>query len=137
MDSNTLLNNIHKHNREIMRHISEDKYLEWMNDYFHSADEDEENNYQHWVDFLVEAKNNKNDPRKLFMIWNSMLEGRLGMHVRNYMREHHPIIDVDFQLSEDQINWEDETFLDYGAFEDYSWELIQKLVNKMEKGEIN
>jgi hypothetical protein len=53
-----------------------------------------------------------------------MLSGRLGMNVRNYMREHHPEIDEDFADN-------------YGGFEDYSWELINKLLDKIEKGEIN
>lgn len=116
-----------------MRHISEDKYLEWMNEFFHQNDEKNPEGYSEWISYLLEAKDNN----KLFSIWNAMLDGRLGMHVRNYMREQHPIIDVDFQLPEDQIDWEDETFLDYGAFEDYSWELINKLLEKIEKGEIN
>jgi len=99
--------------------IPEETYLKWMNDYFHCADKEVENNYQIWKDFLIESKNND----KLFSVWNAMIEGRLGMHVRNYMRENHPEIDYDIQ--------------NYGFFEDYSWELIQKLVDKIEKGEIN
>lgn len=99
--------------------IPEETYLKWMNDYFHSADDKEENNYQIWKDFLIESKNTNT----LFSVWNSMIEGRLGMHVRNYMREQHLEIDYDIQ--------------NYGVFEDYSWELIEKLVDKMKKGEIN
>lgn len=107
--------------------IPEKTYLKWMNDYFHSADDKEENNYQIWKDFLIESKNTNT----LFSVWNSMIEGRLGMHVRNYMREQHPEIDED-----DRFKNEDGIF-DYGKVEDYSWELIEKLVDKMEKGEIN
>jgi len=99
--------------------IQEETYLKWMNDYFHAADEEEENNYQIWKDFLIESKN----INTLFSVWNSMIEGRLGMHVRNHMREQHPEIDEDFT--------------NYGDFEDYSWELINKLLDKIEKGEIN
>ena len=116
-----------------MRHISEDKYLEWINEFFHQNDEKDSERYSEYISFLIEGKDNG----KLFSIWNAMIDGRLGMHVRNYMREHHPIIDVDFQLPEDQIDWENEIFLDYAAFEDYSWELINKLLEKIEKGEIN
>ena len=136
IDSDTLYKKIkdsRKHNKEIMRHISEDKYLEWMNEFFHQNDEKDPEGYSEWISFLMEEKDNGT----LSSTWNAMIDGRLGMHVRNYMREHHPIIDVDFQLPEDQIDWEDETFLDYAAFEDYSWELINKLLEKIEKGEIN
>lgn len=99
--------------------ISEDDYLKWMNDYFHIKDDTDPENYSEWISFLMEAKDNN----KLSSVWNSMLEGRLGMYVRNYMREQHPEIDDDIN------NYED--------FEDYSWELINKLLDKIEKGEIN
>ncbi len=107
--------------------IPEETYLKWMNDYFHVADAEEENNYQLWKDFLIESKNTN----KLFSVWNSMIEGRLGMNVRNYMRTEHPEIDED-----DRFKNKDGIF-DYGKVEDYSWELIEKLVDKMKKGEIN
>lgn len=106
--------------------ISEDKYLEWMNDYFHSADNEEPENYSEWVSFLSESKDND----ELFSIWNSMLHGRLGMRVRNFMRENHPEIDED-----DRFKNQDGVF-DYGKVEDYSWDLIQLLLEKIEKGEI-
>ena len=92
--------------------IDESKYLEWMNDYFHEADADEPENYKKWVDYLLESDENKT----LFGVWNAMIDGRLGMYVRNHMREKHPEIDNDFP--------------NYGDFEDYSWELIQKLVER-------
>lgn len=107
--------------------ISEEQYLIWMNDYFHIADKEDPENYSEWISFLIESKDND----KLFSVWNSMLEGRLGMRVRNYMREQHPEIDED-----DRFKNQDGTF-DYGKVEDYSWELIQKLLKKIEKGEIN
>lgn len=106
--------------------ISEDKYLEWMNSYFHLADNKNPENYSEWITFLMEAKENN----KLFSIWNAMIEGRLGMAVRNHMRTEHPEIDED-----DRFKRETGEF-DYGKVEDYSWELINKLLEKIEKGEI-
>ena len=99
--------------------IPEDDYLKWMNDYFHIKDDTDPENYSEWISFLMEAKDNNT----LSAVWNSMLEGRLGMYVRNYMREQHPEIDYDIH--------------NYADFEDYSWELINKLLDKIEKGEIN
>lgn len=63
-------------------------------------------------EYVIEVSNNG----KLSRLWNAALYGRLGMYVRNYMREKYPEIDEDFP--------------NYGDFEDYSWELIQKLVEK-------
>jgi len=99
--------------------LPEEKYLEWMNEFFHEEDKNDPENYSEWVSYLLESKSND----KLFLLWESVLHGRLGMRVRNYMREHHPEID-------DDVNG-------YGEFEDYSWELIQKLLEKIENGEIN
>lgn len=100
--------------------VNEELYLQWMNEYFHSADKEDPENYSEWVNYLMNAK----DDDTLFKIWNSILSGRLGMQVRNYMRQNHPEIDEDF-------------YENYGGFEDYSWELINKLLDKIEKGEIN
>lgn len=52
----------------------------------------------------------------LSKLWNMAIYGRLGMHVRNYMRSEHPEIDQDF--------------INYGDFEDYSWMLINLLIEK-------
>ena len=84
----------------------EEKYLQWMGEFFY--EEDGETCKEH----VIETSNNG----KLSLLWNAVLYGRLGMHVRNYMRFAHPEIDEDFP--------------NYGDFEDYSWELIQKLVEK-------
>lgn len=83
----------------------EEKYLQWMEEFF---EEDGET----CKEYVIEASNNG----KLSLVWGVVLYGRLGMHVRNYMRFAHPEIDEDFP--------------NYGDFEDYSWELIQKLVEK-------
>ena len=84
----------------------EDKYLEWMEEFFYQEDDGI------IKECVIEASNNG----KLSLLWNAALYGRVGMFVRNYMREQHPEIDEDFP--------------NYGDFEDYSWELIQKLVEK-------
>lgn len=84
----------------------EEKYLQWMEEYF------SEEVGETWKEFLIETSNNG----KLSLLWNAVLYGRLGMFVRNFMRFEHPEIDEDFP--------------NYGDFEDYSWELIQKLVEK-------
>lgn len=84
----------------------EEKYLQWMEEFF--CEEDGET----CKEYVIETSNNG----KLSRLWNAALYGRLGMYVRNYMRFAHPEIDEDFP--------------NYGDFEDYSWELIQKLVEK-------
>ena len=84
----------------------EEKYLQWMEEYF------SEEVGETWKEYIIETSNNG----KLSPLWNAVLYGRLGMFVRNYMRFEHPEIDKDFP--------------NYGDFEDYSWELIQKLVEK-------
>ena len=86
--------------------INEEKYLQWMEEYFCHEDRDRIKEY------VIVTSNNG----KLSRLWNAAICGRLGMYVRNYMREQHPEIDEDFPK--------------YGDFEDYSWELIQKLVEK-------
>ena len=83
----------------------EEKYLQWMEEYFA---EDDRNNLK--AELILASDNGK-----LLTIWTSVVYGRLGMYVRNYMRNAHPEIDSEFE---------------YGKFEDYSWELIQKLVEK-------
>jgi hypothetical protein len=83
----------------------EEKYLQWMEEYF---SEDDGNNLK--AELILASDNGK-----LSTIWSSIVYGRLGMYVRNYMRNAHPEIDSEFE---------------YGKFEDYSWELIQKLVEK-------
>ena len=84
----------------------EEKYLQWMGEFFYGEDGETTKEY------VIEVSNKG----KLSRLWNAALYGRLGMYVRNYMREQHPEIDEDFP--------------NYGDFEDYSWELIQKLVEK-------
>ena len=84
----------------------EEKYLQWMGEFFYGEDGETTKEY------VIEVSNKG----KLSRLWNAALYGRLGMYVRNYMREEHPEIDEDFP--------------NYGDFEDYSWELIQKLVEK-------
>ena len=81
----------------------DEKYLQWMEEYFNLDGGDE----------LKENLLNLSE-KELSLIWSSCLYGRLGMYVRNYMREKHPEIDEDFE--------------NYGKFEDYSWKLIQKLI---------
>ena len=83
----------------------EEEYLQWMEEYF---SEDDRNNLK--AELILASDNGK-----LLTIWTSIVYGRLGMYVRNYMRNAHPEIDSEFE---------------YGKFEDYSWELIQKLVEK-------
>ena len=41
-----------------MRHISEDKYLEWMNEFFHQNDEKDPERYSEYISFLIEGKDN-------------------------------------------------------------------------------
>ena len=83
----------------------EEKYLQWMEEYFHGEDGET------CKECVIEASNNG----ILSLLWNAVLYGRLGMYVRNYMRIAHPEINSEFE---------------FGKFEDYSWELIQKLVEK-------
>ena len=83
----------------------EEKYLQWMEEFFRGEDGET------CKECLIEASNGK-----LSLLWSAVLYGRLGMYVRNYMRFAHPEIDEDFP--------------NYGDFEDYSWELIQKLIEK-------
>ena len=85
--------------------INEEKYLQWMEEYF--TLEGDEKLKEELLSLSTED---------LSALWSSCLYWRLGMYVRNYMREHHSEIDEDFP--------------NYGDFEDYSWELIQKLVEK-------
>ena len=84
----------------------EEKYLQWMEEFFYEEDGET------CKECVIEASNNG----KLSLVWSVVLYGRLGMYVRNFMRFAHPEIDEDFP--------------NYGDFEDYSWELIQKLVEK-------
>lgn len=87
--------------------INEEKYLEWMEEYFNQLSPCMKNE-------IV-----KSHEETLNRVWNGIIYGRLGMHVRNYMREHHSEIDDDFP--------------NYGDFEDYSWELFNKLIEKWKK----
>lgn len=84
--------------------IQKEKYLKWMEDFF--------NNDNTLKKELILAKNNNT----LSRLWNMALYGRLGLHVRNYMRSEHPEIDQEF--------------INYGDFEDYSWMLINLLIEK-------
>lgn len=88
----------------------EDKYKSWMTDYFRQETIDGHD----WKASIIEFKKEG----KLSSLWNSMLMGRLGMYVRNWMREQHPEIDQDFP--------------NYDDFEDYSWKIFQDLVNEWE-----
>lgn len=88
--------------KKIKLMVSEEKYLIWMNEFF------ELNKLKQDICTLSQ--------RELTIVWSSVLHGRLGMHVRNYMRGKHKVIDIDFP--------------NYGDFEDYSWELMLKLVDK-------
>lgn len=63
--------------------INEEKYLEWMEEYFNSPTADENINIKK---ILVDY----NKDGKLMLIWCTGLYGRLGASVRNYMREYHP-----------------------------------------------
>lgn len=96
--------------------ISEEKYLEWFKDYFKQSDkcEEEESDkfYREWIDFLKDKRKNN----ELLKCFTSYLYGNLGSAVRNYMRRNHPEIDEDFEDN-------------YGAFEDYSWELLNKMLD--------
>ena len=124
---NKMVDDMYKYHEEKEGSISEEQYLLWMNDFFHDADKEDPENYSEWISYLMEAK----DENKLSSVWNSMLEGRLGMKVRNYMREKHPEIDEDTRFKNDDGEF------DYGMIEDYSLILINKLLEKIEKGEIN
>ena len=92
--------------------INEEKYLEWMEEYFNSPTADEN------ID-IKKALVDCNEDGILMLIWGSASYGRLGASVRNYMREYHPEIDDDFP--------------NYCDFEDYSWELFNKLIEKWKK----
>ena len=83
----------------------EEKYLQWMEEYFTL-----EGGEKLKEELLTLST------KELSVIWSSCLHGRLGMIIRNYMREQHPEIDEDFP--------------NYGKFEDYSWELILNLMIK-------
>ena len=84
----------------------DEKYLQWMEEFF--CDEGGE--------LIKELVIKESNDGTLSLLWNAVLYGRLGMFVINDMRIAHPEIDEDFP--------------NYGDFEDYSWELIQKLVEK-------
>ena len=92
--------------------INEEKYLEWMEEYFNSQTADEN------ID-IKKALVDCNEDGILMLIWGSVSYGRLGASVRNYMREYHPEIDDDFP--------------NYCDFEDYSWEIFNKLIEKWKK----
>ena len=92
--------------------INEEKYLEWMEEYFNSSTADEN------ID-IKKALVDCNEDGILMLIWGSASYGRLGASVRNYMREYHPEINDDFP--------------NYCDFEDYSWEIFNKLIEKWKK----
>jgi hypothetical protein len=92
--------------------INEEKYLEWMEEYFNSPTADENNDIKK---VLVDY----NEIGILSLIWGSASNCKLGASVRNYMREYHPEIDDDFP--------------NYCDFEDYSWEIFNKLIEKWTK----
>ena len=82
-----------------------ERYLRWMEEYF--TLEGGEKLKEELLSLST---------KELSALWSCCLYGRLGMYVRNYMREQHPEID--------------EEFPNYGEFEDYSWDLILKLIMK-------
>lgn len=88
--------------------IQDEMFLKWMEEYFIN------NNKLKYA--LIDASDNE---RLLMAMWSSIYYGKVGMKVRNYMRETHPEIDNDFPK--------------YGDFEDYSWELINKLIEKWKR----
>ena len=55
---------------------------------------------------------------KLILAWGSVLYGAIGMQVRNYLRSQYPEIDAEFP--------------NYGAFEDFSYNLIQEILKDYE-----
>ena len=84
--------------------MPESEYIDLMKDYFRRGGKEE---YKKWMEYLKEAKENG----KLLHVFGSMF---LGMYIRNFMREKCPQIDKDYP--------------NYCDFEDYSWELFQKIV---------
>ena len=62
------------------------------------------------LDYLQKSKSEGN----FELAWGSMLYGRVGMLVRNYIRANHPDIDKEFK--------------DYGKFEDYTHDLMIKIL---------
>lgn len=53
---------------------------------------------------------------KLILPWGSVLYGRVGMQVRNHLRNKFPKIDTEIES--------------YGDFEDWSWELINEIMTE-------
>jgi len=62
------------------------------------------------IDYLQEFK----DKGDFYLAWGSVLYGAAGMQVRNYLRNKHPELDSQFT--------------NYSDFEDYSTELILKIL---------
>lgn len=97
--------------------LDNNKYLEWFKEYFKQADISNESKddkyYREWIDYLRE----KRDKNELIQYWGSVLYGRLGMSVRNFMRKKHPEIDEDFKNH-------------YDKFEDYTWSLLNKMIDE-------
>lgn len=59
------------------------------------------------------------DEDKLALPWGSVFYGRIGMQVRNYLRSKHPEIDEEMK--------------DYSDFEDWSWNVINEIMEELEK----
>lgn len=89
------------------------KYRKLMEEFFSQNGEEE---LQNWKNFIFEKDNNG----KLGLVWGSVLYGRLGAEVRNWMRQQAPWIDEEFKNFGD--NW-------YCEFEDYSWDIFKEIVD--------
>jgi len=62
------------------------------------------------INYLKEFK----DKDMFYLAWGSALYGSVGMQVRNYLRDKHTELDKEFT--------------DYGEFEDYSTEIMLKIL---------
>ena len=89
--------------------MSEQEYLDLMEFYFKKDGECE---FNEWKSYILKV----DEDDKLLLLFGSALFGRLGMQLRNYMRNTRPDIDKEFP--------------EYDKFEDYSWELFLKIVDK-------
>lgn len=57
------------------------------------------------------------DKGQLALPWGSVLYGRVGLQVRNYLRNKHTEIDEEIK--------------NYGNFEDWSWDVINEIMKEL------
>lgn len=96
--------------------MDKNAYKELMKQYFSQEGEDA---LKDWKECILQKKREG----KLSLLWGSLLLGRLGMQVRNWMRSQAKCIDEEISKLKDG----------YEKFEDLTWNVFEEIVKEWEE----